>query len=135
MGRGGYNGGSTVIGPRSVGWFGGRGSVTSQSSSSTNKTKVRLSKPKKKKRKGPKQAVPAPAGPLKGDGLTIPEQVARAKKRVSSVKSDIAKTRQQLARLERQLIYAEKQLENAQNLPRRSSLGQALAKSLGPQRP
>jgi hypothetical protein len=116
-----------------VGWF-GSGSPTSQSRKPGKKVKLRSSKSKKKKRKGPKQPGSADATPQKDNGLTIPEQVARAKKRVNSVKADIAKTRQQLARLERQLIYAEKQLENAMNLPRRSASGQALAKALGAER-
>ena len=131
MGRGGYNGGSTIIGPRSIGWFGGRGSVTSQPSSNGKKAKVRLSKPKKK-RKGPKPGNAAPMAPKKGNGLTIPEQVAKARKRVQAVEADVQKTRQRLRALERQLEDARRQLERAENLPRRSPLGQALAKALDP---
>lgn len=129
MGKGGYNGGSTLIGPRSVGWFGGRGSVTSQPNNGGNKSKVRISKPKKK-RKAPKPAPPAGAAHPKGNGLTIPEQVARAKKKVRAVEADIATTKQQLAKLERQLGEAKRQLQRAENLPRRSALGQALVEAL-----
>ena len=131
MGRGGYNGGSTIIGPRSVGWFGGRGSVTSQPSSNGKKAKVGLSKPKKK-RKGQKPRNAATFTPTKGNGLTIPEQVAKARKRVQAVGADVQKTKQRLVALERQLEDARRQLERAENLPRRSPLGQALAKALEP---
>ena len=131
MGRGGYNGGSTIIGPRSVGWFGGRGSVTSQPSSNGKKAKVRLSKPKEK-RNGQKPRSAAPSMPTKGCGLTIPEQVAKASKRVQAAEADVQKTRQRLVALERQLEEARRQLERAENLPRRSPLGQALAKALEP---
>jgi hypothetical protein len=127
MGRGGYNGGSTIIGPRSVGWFGGRGSVTSQPSTS-GKKKVRLSKPKKK-RKGP-PAKSAGAAPAKGNGLTIPEQVTKAKKQVRSIEAEIGRTKHQLANLERQLAQAKQELHRAENLPRRSALGQALVQTL-----
>lgn len=131
MGKGGYNGGSTIIGPRSVGWFGGRGSVTSQPSTNSKK-KVRLSKPKKK-RKGPKAATPGTAAPRKGNGLTIPEQVAKAKKMVRTIEADIVKTKQRLINLERLLVDARNQLQRAENLPRRSALGQALVKAVNPQ--
>jgi chromosome segregation ATPase len=134
MGRGGYHGGSTIIGPRSVGWFGGRGSVTSQSNNAGRKAKVRTSKPKKK-RKGPKPGNPAAAARQKGNGVTIPEQVSRAKKRVRAVEAEVAKTKQQLAKLEQQLAEAKQQLHRAENLPRRSALGQALVEALvSPQR-
>ena len=133
MGRGGYNGGSTIIGPRSVGWFGGRGSVTSQPSSNGKKAKVRLSEPKKK-RKGPEPGDVSAATPMKGNGLTIPEQIARAKKRVRAVEDDVGRAKQKLLKLERQLADARKQLERAENLPRRSALGQALAKAAEPER-
>lgn len=133
MGRGGYNGGSTVIGPRSVGWFGGRGSVTSQPSSRSKKTRSQPAK-LKNKRKGPNPANSAGATPANGNGLTIAEQVGKAKKKVRSVEAEIGRTKQQLMKLERQLADARKQLERAENLPRRSALGQALANALDPRR-
>jgi predicted nucleic acid-binding Zn-ribbon protein len=65
----------------------------------------------------------------KGNGLTIPEQVERARKRAHSVQMDIAKTQKRLAELQRQLADAERQLKAALSAPRRSALGQALAKA------
>jgi hypothetical protein len=59
--------------------------------------------------------------------------VAKARKRVQAVEADVQKTRQRLLALERQLEDARRQLERAENLPRRSALGQALAKELGSQ--
>lgn len=61
-------------------------------------------------------------------GLTIPEQVTRAKKRVDAVMADINKTRTRLKDLARQLVEAERQLEAAQKLPRRSPAGRAEVK-------
>lgn len=117
MGKGGYLGGSTIVGPRSTGWF-GLGSPTMQPSS----IKQGTSKPKK--RKGVKAVMPAPS--LKGTGLTIPEQIVKARKRVDAVEADIAKTRKRLTELDRQLVDAKRQLTSAQNLPRRSAIGRAL---------
>jgi len=70
----------------------------------------------------------------KCNGLTIPEQVAKASKTVRTIEADIAKTKLRLANLERLLVDARKQLERAENLPRRSAVGQALVKALDPQR-
>jgi hypothetical protein len=66
----------------------------------------------------------------KGRGLTIPEQVARARKRLGLVQADIAETKKRLVALEGQLVEAQKQLKNAENLPRRSALGRALVEAL-----
>ncbi|MCH8615901.1 hypothetical protein LZ016_07285 [Sphingomonas sp. SM33] len=64
---------------------------------------------------------------LKGNGLTIPDQVAKASKTVRTIEADIAKTKLRLVNLERLLVEARKQLERAENSPRRTALGQALA--------
>jgi hypothetical protein len=90
---------------------------------SKGKSKAKAGRPKKPKPfKAPMQTGGVNAG------LTIPEQVARAKKRVDAVVADITKTRARLRDLERQLAEAERQLEAAQKLPRRSAAGRAEAK-------
>lgn len=120
MGKGGYLGGSSLVG-WGAGAFAGRGSVTMQPAT---KGKAKGGKPKTA-RKPDAQAKKSTTGA----GLTISEQVARAKKRVDAVKADIAKTRSRLMVLERQLAEAERQLDAAQKLPRRSAAGIAAAKA------
>lgn len=87
---------------------------------SKGKSKVKTGRPKKPK---------PPKAPMKtggvNAGLTIPEQVTRAKKRVDAVTADITKTRTRLRELAQQLVEAERQLEAAQKLPRRSAAGRA----------
>ncbi len=121
MGKGGYHGGSSL-----VGWgaraFSGRGSVTMQPASK-GKSKAKAGRPKKPK---PCMA-PIKTGGVNA-GLTIPEQVTRAKKRVDAVMADLIKTRSRLKDLARQLVEAERQLEAAQKLPRRSAAGRAQVK-------
>src|SRR4051812_11556807 len=112
MGKGGYLGGSSLVG-WGAGAFAGRGSVTMQPAT---KGTAKWGKPKKA-RKPNAQARKSTTGA----GLTISEQVARAKKRVETVKDDIIKTRSRLVVLERQLVEAERQLDAAQKLPRRSA--------------
>jgi hypothetical protein len=111
-----------------VGWgagaFSGRGSVTMQPASK-GKGKVKPARPKKPKpSKAPMKTGGANAG------LTISEQVARAKKRVDAVTADITKARTRLNELARQLVEAERQLEAAQSLPRRSAAGRAAVKAV-----
>lgn len=120
MGKGGYLGGSSLVG-WGAGMFSGRGSVTSQPAT---KGKATAGKPRKA-RKPDAQVKKSTTGA----GLTIPEQVARAEKRVDAVKADITKTRSRLAELVRQLAEAERQLDAAQRLPRRSAVGIAKAKA------
>lgn len=110
-----------------VGWgagaFSSRGSVTMQPAS---KSKAKAGRPKKSKPfKGPMKTGGVNAG------LTIPEQVTRAKQRVDAVMADITKTRTRLRELARQLVEAERQLEAAQKLPRRSAAGRADNKADG----
>lgn len=119
MSKGSYLGGSTLIGPRSTGWF-GTGSPTMQPA--TKKSKSGTSKPKSKK--------PSHQQSRKGNGLTIPEQVANARNRVETVRADIVKARKRLADLERQLAEAERQFEATKTLPRRSPIGKATAEAV-----
>lgn len=116
MGKGGYNGGSTVIHAGS-GWF-GKGSVTSQ--------------PAAKKKKPPESANPkrkkkAQKGNLglssKGNGLTRADIVAKATQRVRTIESEIAKTKQRLATLERDLAQAIVAVKAAQSLPSKTVQG------------
>lgn len=121
MGKGGYHGGSSLVG-WGAGAFSGRGSVTMQPASK-GKSKANAGRPKKPK---PSMA-PMKTGSVNA-GLTIPEQVTRSKKRVDAVMADIIKTRTRLKDLARQLVEAERQLEAAQKLPRRSAAGRAEVK-------
>jgi hypothetical protein len=130
MGRGGYNGGSTVIHAGS-GWF-GRGSVTSQPS----EKKKHPSSPAKPHRKRKKAKRNAPPSSSKGSGLTIPEMVAKAENKVRSISNEIASTKRRLAVLERDLESAKAHAKAVRNTPRRTALGAALleaekAKSAG----
>lgn len=113
-----YNGGSTVIHAGS-GWF-GKGSVTSQPGEK-KKHPPRTSKPKKRKAK---KGSPTPRA--KGNGLTIPEMIARAEKRVQAIHKEIANTKRRLAALERDLTRAQSQVEVARNTPRKTAAGAAL---------
>jgi predicted nucleic acid-binding Zn-ribbon protein len=126
MGRGTYHGGSTLIGPRSTGWV-GRGSPTMQPAS---KKKGRAA-PKRKNQTAtrPKHAKAAAPPSAKGNGLTIAEKVARARRKVEAIRAEIAKTRKRLVDLDRELGEAERSLELARSLPRRSALGKALAEA------
>lgn len=121
MGRGGYNGGSTVIHAGS-GWF-GKGSVTSQPSEKKKRGSAASTKSRRKKNKS-KQV--ASRKPSKGNGLTIPEMIARAEKKVRSISSEIANTKKRLAALERDLEKAKAQVDAARNTPRRTALGNAI---------
>lgn len=110
MGKGGYNGGSTVIHAGS-GWF-GRGSVTSQPADK------KKSAPAPTKLKRNKKAQKGSLGvPKKGNGLTRSDIVAKAAQKVRSIESEIAKTKQRLATLERDLAQAMIDVKNAQSLP------------------
>lgn len=120
MGKGGYHGGSTLVG-WGAGAFFGKGSVTMQPAS---KGKAKAGRPKRPTRPSTQTKAGSPNA-----GLTIPEQVARAKKRVDAVTADITKTRTRLKELARQLGEAERQLEAAQKLPRRSAAGRAGVKA------
>lgn len=124
MAKGGYHGGSSLIG-WGAGAFSGRGSVTMQPARK-GKSKANGGRPKKPKKPRPSMA-PMKTGGVNA-GLTIPEQVTRAKKRVDAVMADINKTRTRLKDLARQLVEAERQLEAAQKLPRRSPAGRAEVK-------
>lgn len=87
-----------------------------------------------RQKKSPKgNASVTASAPGKGNGLTIAEQVAKAEKWVRAVEADVARARQKLGKLDRQLAEARKQLDRAKNLPRRSALGQALAKAIEPE--
>ncbi len=121
MGKGGYYGGSSLVGWGARAFY-GRGSVTMQPASK-GKSKAKAGRPKKSK---PSMA-PMKTGGFNA-GLTIPQQVTRAKKRVDTVMADIIKTRTRLTDLARQLVEAERQLEAAQKLPRRSAAGRAEVK-------
>lgn len=119
MGKGGYNGGSTVIHAGSS-WF-GRGSVTSQPGEKKKRPPADT-RPKRKK-KGAKVDISAPK---KGSGLTIAEITVKAEQKVRALESDITKTKQRLASLERDLTRARSELDTARNLPRKTALGAAL---------
>ncbi|WP_430445314.1 hypothetical protein [Sphingorhabdus contaminans] len=119
MGKGGYNGGSTVIHAGS-GWFGG-GSVTSRPADKKKASPHSL-KPKRKKSAKVKNAVAS----KKGNGLTIAEKIRKADQKVLSLESEIGKTRRHLAALERDLTRAKSEAEAARNLPRKTALGAAL---------
>lgn len=119
MGKGGYLGGSTIVGAHGSGWV-GSGSVTSQPASNRKRT------PRSKK---------VPKGDRfqqssrKGNGLTIAEQVARANQRVDRLQADIAKAKQRVLALEGQLVEAKRQLDAAKALPRRSEAGRAASRN------
>lgn len=124
MGKGGYIGGSTVIHAGSD-WF-GRGSVTSQPSEK-KKSKDEPKRPAGKKRKGKKKGQPFPNP--KGNGLTIPEQIKAAERKVERLASEISQTERKLLRLRNQLENVKKEVERARSLPRRTALGNALHKA------
>lgn len=120
MGKGGYNGGSSVIHAGS-GWV-GRGSVTSQPGERKKKQPIRPPNPKKKGTQYPATSLP----PAKGGGLTIPEIIARADRKVKSIEAELARTRKKLSSLERELAMAMEDAAKARNLPRKTALGIAL---------
>lgn len=121
MGKGGYNGGSTVIHGGS-GWF-GRGSVTSQPGE--KKKKQPIPPPNSKKKKKAKPSAPKNLAP-KGSGLTIAEIVARAEKKVRSVEGELSRAKSRVAALEQDLAKARAEAEKARDLPRKTALGMAL---------
>jgi hypothetical protein len=90
---------------------------------SKGKSKAKAGRPKKPK---PFMA-PMKTGGVNA-GLTIHEQLIRAKKRVDAIMADIIETRIRLKDLARQLVEAERQLEATQKLPRRSATGRAEVK-------
>lgn len=102
MGKGGYLGGSTIVGS-SVGFVSG-GSATSQQS-----PKVRIGT-RKKKAPSPKDKRLAPID-LKA--LPDVEDVRKAAKRVAAIQADIANAKQRLATLEQQLGMTFDQFELA----------------------
>src|SRR4051812_28538369 len=133
MGKGSYLGGSTLI----------RGSGCHSPKAKTKVGAINLNahldKPKlpknlrKRKIKATKRQVeavttqptprsakaskPTSGAPRKGNGLTIPQMVERARKRVAAIESDLAKTRTRLSQLERELRVAIRQVDEAQALP------------------
>lgn len=122
MGKGGYNGGSTVIHGGSN-WF-GRGSVTSQPAEA-KKTEPKLQSSQKREKKKPKQDYPN----TKGNGLTIPEQIKAAERKAGRLASEIAQTERRLKELRSHLASAKDEIERAKNLPRRTVMGVALQKA------
>lgn len=118
MGKGGYFGGSSVTG------FGSYDYKISR----MKPTKVKITKPGKKKSAAVSK--PSPEARPKNSGLTIPEQVAKARKRVELLKADVVKAKKRLIDLDRQLVEARNQLKRAESLPRRSPLGRALVEAL-----
>lgn len=116
MGKGGYNGGSTVIHAGS-GWM-GKGSVTSQ----------RLGKKAVFGKSGTRKKVPKSdtSVPKKGNGLTIAEIMARARRRVLTLEIEIAQTKKLLAKLERSYTQALVDVDKARRMPRKTAAGAAL---------
>ena len=102
MGKGGYLGGSSIVGS-SVGFVSG-GSATSQQSS-----KVRIGT-RKKKAQSPKDKRLAP---INVNALPDVEEVRKAAKRVAAIQADIASTKLRLGTLEQQLGVTFDQFELA----------------------
>ena len=102
MGKGGYLGGSSIVGS-SVGFVSG-GSATSQQS-----PKVRIGT-RKKKAQSPKDKRLAP---IKVNDLPEVEEVRKAAKRVAAIQADIASTKLRLGTLEQQLGVTFDQFELA----------------------
>lgn len=117
MGKGGYNGGSTVIHAGS-GWF-GKGSVTSQPGEKKKKKPPAPAKPSRKK-KAQKAAAPSPPS---RSGLTRAEIVARAQKRVRRLEAEITKAQRNLEHLRRQHAAALAEAGKAHSLPPKSADG------------
>lgn len=116
MGKGGYNGGSTVIHAGS-GWM-GKGSVTTQ-------------RPGKKAtfgKSGSQKKVPRndTSVPKKGSGLTLAEIMAKAQRRVRTLEIEISKTKRLLVTLERSYTQALIDVENVRSMPRKTAAGAAL---------
>lgn len=102
MGKGGYLGGSSIVGS-SVGFVSG-GSATSQQS-----PKVRIGT-RKKKAQSPKDKRLAP---INVNALPNVEEVRKAAKRVAAIQADIASTKLRLGTLEQQLGVTFDQFELA----------------------
>jgi len=102
MGKGGYLGGSSIVGS-SVGFVSG-GSATSQQS-----PKVRIGT-RKKKAQSPKDKRLAP---INVNALPEVEEVKKAAKRVTAIQADIASTKLRLGTLEQQLGVTFDQFELA----------------------
>ncbi len=118
MGKGGYSGGSTVVGWGAHG-FAGRGSVTSQ--------KKGGGKPGFRVKKSPKTKLK----PIEIDLAALPESddVRRAAKRVLAVQSDMEKAKKRLSDLECQLVIAIDKFKISENLAGATNQGRRPAKA------
>jgi hypothetical protein len=99
MGKGGYNGGSTVVGFSGSGWV-GRGSVTMQPA---NKKGRSAATAKKKP-----VAIRSPTIPL---ALAGDEELQRLSRRVKAIEADIRAARSRIGVLNKQLQLATDQLK------------------------
>ena len=99
MGKGGYNGGSTVVGFSGSGWV-GRGSVTMQSA--TRKSRSAAPSNKKTAKVRP-LAIPAT--------LADDEELQRLSRRVKAIEADIKAAQSRMSVLNRQLQLATTQLK------------------------
>lgn len=118
MGRGGYNGGSTIVGPGS-GWFGyGKPKQRKKAVSPAPPKPARSGKKGGKRNK----ALPTPreirsAEEARKRGLTRAEWIARADKRVSAIEEQVRVARSRLRNLEGQLARALAEREKAKTEP------------------
>ncbi|QQV79260.1 hypothetical protein H5J25_19630 (plasmid) [Sphingomonas aliaeris] len=99
MGKGGYNGGSTVVGFSGSGWV-GRGSITMQPATK----KGRSAAPAKKKPRAARLPTIPPA--LVGD-----EELQRLSRRVKAIEADIRAAKSRIGVLNKQLQLATDQLK------------------------
>ena len=128
MGRGGYLGGSTIIGPGRA-WYCEPVAKKKKPTQAPSKKppKAHAAKPNAKtassKQKKNKFA-PSP----RGAGLTIPEMINRDERRVADIQMEGVRLRRRLGEIERQLALAKAALEKSRATPRRSSIGIELEK-------
>lgn len=99
MGKGGYNGGSTVVGFSGSGWV-GRGSVTMRSATKKNGS---ATPSKKKTARVRPSAIPA--------ALADDEELQRLSRRVKAIEADINAAQRRMSVLTRQLQLATNQLK------------------------
>lgn len=122
MGRGGYNGGSTIIGPgSSLFGYGKRRSVKTTSDETTGQVVIRAKKAgKPRPNRLPSDGIGS-AAEAQSRGLTRAEWLSKADRRVSRVEAlvDVARTR--LCKLEAQLDAALIDRDKARKAPPLSS--------------
>lgn len=125
---GSYNGGSTIIGPRSADWFTSGSTTSSSKKLGKKKRKPTPAAANSKLAVSVKKVALLSVGPTNA-GLTIPEMTNRAEKIVNRIQGEITLAERRLTKLRQELALAVKIRAEIDITPRRSAIGIALQKA------